>query len=224
MKKQSFVAPTVGHAAVLVSATVPEVIQVSVDLGIPRLPVFTLNVPYAGHEDDEARSLAYEAALALLDEVSAFLIERQVNRDVIVAVYASALGAFQSLQPENIVAEHLADEPVKVWENTFDLPIEFAQEAHAKVVTAAVKWRLTLDDTKTAPKNTFPIHQPGGRVKTVKKTDEYAEAMKAIKKYRNQTLQRQSGPLYVMVYNSNGKPVGVQQAPKVNQNKVWKVK
>lgn len=222
--KTSAVVPTTGTAAIMVSTSVPQCVQISIDLGSARVPIFTLTVPYQGDVDEEARSLAYEGALALLDEVSAFMLEREVNRDVIVALYASALGAFQNLTPENVVDEFHAQEPVKVWEKEFDVPVEFAEEMQRRVVTAAVKWRMTLDDSKYAPKNVIPIHHPGGRTKEVKLKDDYTQALNAIKKFRNQTLQRQSGPLFVMVYNSNGKPVGVQQAPKVNQGKIWKTK
>lgn len=222
--KTSAVTPTTATATVMVSTAVPQCVQISLDLGSTKVPIFTLTIPYQGNVDEEAREIAYEGVLALLDELTAFMLERKVTREVIVALYASALGAFQNLSPETFVTEFLTEEPVKLWESEFDLPIEFAMEMQSKVVTAAVHWRLTLDDSKYAPKNLIPIHQPGGRVREVKLKSDYTQALDAIRKYRNQTLQRQSGPLFVMVYNSNGKPVGVQQAPKVNQGKIWKVK
>jgi hypothetical protein len=86
-----------------------------------------------------------------------------------------------------------------------DLPLDpaFVNEIHRTVITAAVKRDAPVTPIKQVRKMEVVRHLP--------KTKALTDAQRIIQKYRNRSLKGQPRPMYVLIYDYNGKPVGVSK-------------
>lgn len=190
--KKAFVMSGTGEVAVAIVP--PRGFEVTIDLGIPQVPQFKLQVPYEAPDvpDRAVNTLAYLAAEALTEEAVSYLRGEGFEESVCEAVRGSILKAFKNISGESEVG---IKDVLFLFEERFNLPLEFAQMVRDKIVTAA--------PIKKLPKR-YEL-----QLKHPTREDRNLEAMKAIRKFRSQTMKRQPFPLWIMLYDNNGKPQGV---------------
>jgi hypothetical protein len=194
--KKAFVMETTGEVAVAIMP--PRGFCVTLDLGIPQIPQFKLDVPYEAPDlpSKAINTLAYMAAEAITLEATKYLASMGFEEKVCDAVKTSALNAFKGISGDSEVGPQ---DVLYLFEERFELPIEFAQMVRDKIVTAApikkmpAQYRVQLEHPRRQDRN--------------------QDALNAIRKFRSQTMKRQPFPLWIVLYDNNGKPRGVAQVP-----------
>jgi hypothetical protein len=190
--KRAFVMGTTGEVAIAIIP--PRGFEVTLDLGIPQMPQFKLKVPYEAPDVPEknVNALAYLAAEAITNEAINYLRGEGFEESVCEAVRNTVLKTFKEISGDSEVG---ISDVLILFEEKFNLPQEFAQLVRDKIVTAA--------PIKKLPKH-FEL-----KLEHPSRNDRNQDAMKAIRKFRSQTMKRQPFPLWIILYDNNGKPQGV---------------
>lgn len=194
--KRAFISPSEGEITVVVTKVPRTEIMLSLALGMPSAPVYSIRIPYDGTDASDVKILYEEGFSALLDEVTAHLFSQGVGHDVLVQLYAQGLAAVAALENTPI-----KDDGTSVMlEVKFPLDQTFVDAINKFVVTAA-------------PKNPrqWAINMPSKKPLT--------DAQRMIRERRDRALRNHPGPIFTVVYNIQGKPVGVVE---LNKNQIRK--
>ena len=143
-----------------------------------------------------------EAVHALLDEMSAFMLSLQFENDVVVLMYATILACFKGMTGEtdtNKAMSQISKDPtVKTFEGTFKLPMTFVNETYEKVVTASAGKVIKRPPPQRHIE--FTYNKP--------KKPDVNDSRTVIRQYRNRSLKSQPSPMYIIVYDMQGKARG----------------
>lgn len=198
--KHAYVSPPQGVLEITIIRDANPRVQINLDLGIPNFTVFSMTIPLVEDQPQAMSGLIAEAVHVLMDEVATFMMSVEYEESVIVTMYAAVLSAFKGMSKEADTSKEQdrtgADPTVRTFEGTFNLPIAFVNETQKKVVTSATK-------IKRAPKNTHIELTYSPKQKTT-----VNDTARVIRQYRNRSLKQQGRPMYVVVYNMEGKPQG----------------
>jgi len=206
--KLAFVGAKKGELTLMVG---PNGIHMGIDLAMPNLAPFVIQAPLDGEGPLEL--LFVDLIESLTGLVQGYLEAQGVDTEILDALTQNIKGAVSALDhryteqrySENGsgVLDTVRDlETETLFEAEFDLPEGFLQQAHTKVVTAnAAIVRRTPQfqpkAVKTGPQTSI-LQRPTPSLKNI------------IQKYRTQQGKPLSGPLFVLVYDSTGRPVGVR--------------
>jgi hypothetical protein len=200
LAKNSYVSPPTGILEITTIRDANPRVSLNLDLGIPNFTVFSMKIPLVEDQPKAMSGLIAEAVHALLDEVASFMLSVEFSEEIIVQIYATVLAAFKGMSSEADSSKEQdetgADPTVKTFEGTFNLPMSFVNETQKKVVTGATK-------IKRAPKVRHIELTYSPKPKTT--VDDTA---RVIRQYRSRSLKQQGRPMYVIVYNMQGKPTG----------------
>jgi hypothetical protein len=198
--KTAYVAPPNGELTITIIRDVQPRATVSLDLGIPNFTVFSMTLPLAEGQPRAMSELIAEAVSVLCDEVASFMMSLEFDERVIVNMYATVLATFKTMSNESDSAKEQdasgQDPTVKIFEGTFELPMDFVNETQRRVVTGAVKIRR---DPKV--RHIELTYSPKDKIKPT-------DTARVIRQYRNRSLRQQPKPLYVIVYDQMGRATG----------------
>ena len=138
------------------------------------------------------------ALQALAEEVLAFMLVTGYHEDKAKEIFAKILMAY-----EEIKATPCATDDGGSLDYEAEIPLDegFINETQKNIITAAIQ--------RNAPVNRSIKKMEV--VRPVKKDRAINDAKRVIQKYRNRSLKSQPHPLYMIVYNFQGQPVGVKK-------------
>ncbi len=193
-------APPNGELAIIIIRDAQPRVTLSLDLGIPNFTVFSMTLPLAEGQPRAMSGLIAEAVSVLCDEVASFMMSLEFDEKVIVNMYATVLATFKTMSNESDSAKEQdasgRDPTVKIFEGTFELPMDFVNETQRRVVTGATRIRR---DPKV--RHIELTYSPKDKIKPT-------DTARVIRQYRNRSLRQQPKPLYVIVYDQMGRATG----------------
>ncbi len=196
--KQAYISPKNGELCIAIRRDQRPEVYVTIDMGIPNWSMFSIRFPFAEQAPQDMGELVWGALRVLLDDLCAFMLSQSFVSDICVDIYARILATFKAMNVKNSDSEPDVDmdQVIKSYEGEFELPIEFINETQKKIVTSALVKRQPpirqLELTYMKPNR----NQPN-------------DAARVIRQFRNKIIRNQPSPLYVLVYNMRGVPVGV---------------
>ena len=204
---------------------------VGIDLCIPRVPLFTLKVPFE-HLAPDRTNLFKDMVHALQVEVVGFLLGHGVEQQAVDTLYHSMEAALTKAgaSPNDSKADRSGSadplleqisnlEPLEVFEVKFELPENFTKQLHQHVVTATQK--------VTLPQQGAGMHLPknvGGSPYPKTLQQNYPSVRNLIRKFKPQQGKPLAGPAFVLVYDVQGRPVGVRSIKAPNWSWLKKAK
>ena len=204
--KTSFVGAKKGELSVMLSASE---ITLGVDLAMPGQAPFMIKAPLQG----DVPLLFADLVQGLAALVHGYFEAQGISPDLLAQLDHNLQAAVTTLDNRYTetrysdtgsgVLDDVRDiENETLFEAEFDLPEGFLQQAHYRVVTAnaPIIRRTPLfqpRSVKTGPQTQI-VQRPVPSLKNI------------IQKYRGQQGKPLSGPMYVLVYDSTGRPVGVR--------------
>jgi|SRR5271157_1979549 hypothetical protein len=204
----AYISPKKGELAIAVRRGERPEIYVIIDVGIPNWSTFSIRFPFAEDNPEDMPELIWGALRVLLDDLSAFMLSQSYDEAIITDIYARILATFKGMSIKGSDTEHGRgmDQSIKTYEAEFDLPRTFMNETQKKIVTSA----------QGIIRRQPPVRQLELTYMKPNKTNPQ-DAARVIRQFRTKIIRNQPSPLYVLVYNMKGIPVGV--AP-VNKSKV----
>ena len=195
--KQSYLSPSTGTLEITAVRSLQPTASIVLDLGIPKFTVFSIKFPLPNGDPLAFQQVASEALGVMLDEMAAFMISTGYKKEVIARVYALALDCYKGMVTADNPEQREKDPTIGSVRGEFPLPPEFINETQKCVVTASAK------QIKRMPRKRQMEFVPE-RPLTPSKND----VLKAIKRYRFQSIKSQPFPLYLVVYDNMGQPKG----------------
>lgn len=200
--KTAYISPANGELEITIIREGNPYVVIELDLGIPNFTRFSLKFPLIIAEPNNMSTVTQEALGILLDEVATFMMSMKYDKEVITDIYARALSAFSGMNVDSSTQAKFTDvaqDPnIETYKALFKLPQSFVQETQERVVTSAAY-------IKRAP----AVRQIefGTAVPTNK--NNMGDLQRTIRQFRNRQLKTQPKPLYVIVYDVQGRPTGV---------------
>ena len=192
--KQAYISPDHATLEVLLTATERTEAVVTLETGIPVWPMWSIRVPI---DDEDGDTILDMAVQALAEDFLYFLISMNTNEELAKSIYALIMLAYTKLQGTDPIKEG----PTAIFSVRIPLDDVFVQGIQESVVTAAVKRPNT--SVKQVKKLEITRNPP--------KAKALPQAKQIIQKYKNRSLKGQPRPLYLLVYDFNGNPMGVQR-------------
>ena len=228
------------EAELTVTKTFTDIV-VSLDLGVPQAPAFSLKLPL---EQADGREGIFDEMLgATIEHVIQFFRHAGVSAQLLQALKDTLVKAATEMTTDDeadrsgsggstLLDAILRLEPVDVFEVKFRLPEGIIPAIHQKVVTAAAK-ACGIRHTRLAAQvvaevrealSGKPIFKPVHRTPPSTKlphnfqtnqnpttlTQARPSLRDLIRKFKPQQGKKLTGPLFVLVYDTNGRPVGVR--------------
>ena len=204
--KIAYVSPPHGELVLTLIHDANPRATLTLDLGIPNFTVFSMTLPLAEGEPKAMSELIAESVHVLLDEVASFMLSMEYEDAVIKLIYATVLTCFKGMSQEADTSkeqdESGQDPTVKMFEGTFDIPMDFINETQRKVVTASTSATASSKIRRDPPTRHIEFtYSPKEKIKAI-------DTARVIRQYRNRSLKQQPRPMYVIVYNQMGRPTG----------------
>jgi len=196
MKKKSYLSPANGTLEITTTRSAQPSASIVLDLGIPNFSIFSVKFPAPPSDPGVFRQVASEALAVMLDEMSAFMLSTGYGKDVIAKMYALALECYREITERGKAEEEDKDPTVRTARGSFELPMGFVNETQKHVVTAGKKVRKA------------PKYRALEFVKDRPEKPSKNDVLKAIRRYRFQSIKTQPFPLYLVVYDKEGNPKG----------------
>ena len=114
---------------------------IMLDIGIPNFTVFALTFPIDGLTGADLVAYTADALEAVLDEIAAFMLTLKYSEDQILVLFQLARECFRSISIKDASDGQMPDHDnvIQMYEGTFEIPAEFVDETHLRVITAATK-------------------------------------------------------------------------------------
>lgn len=193
--KLSHISPDIGILELTLMAMERPQALLTLDMGIPNWPVWNLRVPMDNVDGEKILDMAVQA---MAEDVLQFLLVMHVSEDVSKETFSKILMAYELIKGQN--AENDGDS--STYRAGLEISPEFINETHSAIVTAAAK--------RNQPATGKSVRRMEV-IRPVPKTRALQEAQQVIKKYRNRSLKGQPRPMFLLVYDYNGRPVGVKR-------------
>jgi hypothetical protein len=198
--KSAYISPPTAELSVSVIRGARPEIQIFLDLGIPNFTVFSIKFPFVEDEKTGMADMTTEAMLALLEEVSAFMISMEYAQPVCVELYSLAMACFNEITAEKSTQVGMSDvekdNGVQTFTAKFNLPLDFVDETQEKVVLASTFIERSKPQMKFELTSLRPVENT------------LSDAGRVIRMFRTKTISQQPHPLYLIVYNQQGKGIG----------------
>ena len=197
--KKAYVSPPHGSLEITLIRDANPRVQIGLDLGIPNFTVFSMTLPLAEGQPGKMSELIAEAVHVLMDEVVAFMMAMEFDKQVMVNIYATVLGTFKQMSTESDPAKEQSvvgqDPTVSTYEGTFDIPMDFINETQQRVVTAKKVER------PVKVRKIELVYSPKEKIKP-------EDTARVIRQYRLRQLKTTPKPMYVIVYDQLGRATG----------------
>lgn len=206
MDKTAYVSPPMAEMYITIVRDANPTVVISLDVGLPNyLPHFEIKFPLVEDGGPRFAAVIREAVEALLDEVMRFMATMSYDQDVQVQLYAAALACLAGMTMEDeadaAMPEYTRDDVVKTYEGRFPIPKTFIDETQDRVVTAA-----THVERKPQVRRIELTKLPPPKITT-------GDVERIVRMYKNRSLKMQPKPMYIVVYDTFGKPTGVMPVP-----------
>ena len=199
MSKKAFVSEKNGELTLGVFRDANPRMLIGIDLGLPTMPHFSLELPFPEDEAINANHIFNAGVAVLVEQFHVFLNERGfVENDIVEVInnLRKALETFETDQPEAFNQ----DDPGEVVEVKFPLTESFWNQIQqheisnkvAEYVNHALEFELRLQQRDQNQKAK-------------------EDAAKAISQFKNNIYKNSPGQLFVMLFDRNGKPSGVSR-------------
>lgn len=169
--------------------------SIVLDLGIPKFTTFSIKFPIP-EETQAFQQVASEALGVMLDEMTAFMISVGYKKEVIAKIYALTLACYKDLVANDHPENREKDPSIGSVRGEFQIPADFINETQRYVVTAGKK----VDRSPRQRRVEIVPKRPVNPSKN--------DVLKAIRRYRFQSIKSQPFPLYLVVYDNMGQPKG----------------
>ena len=206
--KQAYVGSTVGEFSLMLTFTD---LVLNYDLGIPNFPAFSLQVPL--QDLTGAEHIFNETFRAITEQMVGYLLAVGFPQPLVNELYQNIQAAIDTVEIEppegepTLLEKIVLLEPTDLLELKFKIPDGFVGYVHEKIVTASVPGPIKRTPTPLRPPKNFQTGPGPGRI--VQKPEPSLKNL--ITRYRGQQNKKLTGPIFVMVYDVNGRPVGVRQ-------------
>lgn len=213
--KLGYVGSVYGDLSVMVT---PREAVVSLDLSVPSLSPFMVRMPLSTLDGDPD---AFQNMMgAVLVQATEYLKACKASPDLVEAFRKSALKAMEGVsekdhadnaggESSSLLRSIPILEPVDSYEVEFPLPEELVPVLHQRVVNASAKRSTVL--AAAVHRSPSPVKLPPGFRDNPKSVVQNPTAIRnIIRKTRGQQNKPVVGPVYVLIYDLNGRPVGVR--------------
>ena len=213
--KLGYVGSVCGDLSIMVT---PQEAIVSLDLSVPTLSPFMVRMPLSVLDGDPD---AFQNMMgAVLVQATEYLKVCKAPVELVEAFHRNALKAMEGLtekdhadmaggEASSLLRSIPILEPVDSYEVEFPLPDGIIQVLHQKVVNASVKKSTVL--AAAVHRTPSPVKLPKGFHDNPKSlTQNQPSIRNLIRKTRVQQNKPVVGPIYVLVYDLSGRPVGVR--------------
>lgn len=197
--KLSYISPDCGTLELTLSSLERPQGIISLDMGVPNWPAWNIRVPVDAEDANLILDMAFQA---MAEDFLYFLISLGFEEDLAKSTFALVLLAWENIKSQDFPemdggsASLLAPVP---------LDQVFVEEIHRTVVTASpIKRKGPAIPAKKQVRRMEVVRQVGP-------TKALNEAKQIVQKYRNRSLKGQPRPMYLLVYDFNGKPIGVKK-------------
>lgn len=208
MSKLAYISPNNGELTIAIRRDQHPEVYVTIDLGIPNWSIFSIRFPFAQENPEDMGELVWGALRVLLDDLSLFMLSQGYQTETCTDIYARILATFKAMNVNNSDTDGGDtdnDAAIKAYEGQFQLPGDFVNETQRKIVVGSGNMKII----KRQP----PVRQLElTYMKPNKPTPN--DAARVIRQFRNKIIRNQPSPLYVLVYNMKGVPVGITQLQK----------
>jgi 8-oxo-dGTP pyrophosphatase MutT (NUDIX family) len=196
MNKTAYISPTFATLEVSAMHTgLSPTASIVLDLGIPKFTTFSIKFPIP-EETQAFQQVASEALGVMLDEMTAFMISVGYKKEVIAKIYALTLACYKDLVANDHPENREKDPSIGSVRGEFQIPADFINETQRYVVTAGKK----VDRSPRQRRVEIVPKRPVNPSKN--------DVLKAIRRYRFQSIKSQPFPLYLVVYDNMGQPKG----------------
>lgn len=202
------------HEAELTIMVTQHDLSATIDLAIPQVPTFPIRVPF-DHQPGGKTYMFHEMVTMLQAEMVKYLLAVGIPQELVDKTYYAMVKAVEGSEGgDDVKADRsgvggdpllervVTLEPLEVFEVRWKLPDGLSEAIHQKIVTATQK--VTLPSHGAHP-GTFPMGHPPATLK-----QNYPSVRNLVQKFRGQQNKPLTGPVFVMVYDVNGRPVGVR--------------
>ena len=213
--KLGYVGSVCGDLSIMVT---PQEAIVSLDLSVPTLSPFMVRMPMSVMDGDPD---AFQNMMgAVLVQATEYLKACKAPAELVEAFHRNALRAMEGVTEKDHADSAGGEEsallrsipilePVDSYEVEFPLPDGLIQVLHHKVVNASVKKSTVL--AAAIRRTPSPVKTPPGFHDNPKHlTQNQPSIRNLIRKTRIQQNKPVVGPIYVLVYDLTGRPVGVR--------------
>lgn len=190
-------------------------IQWLIDLGIPNFSVFMLELPIPLENPAHTEIVFHEGTALLLEQIKVFLEQNEFGQDG--GLFDNIIKAIK----ETEINMH-SQEPLTGYEILFPLGVSFYQ----KVLDRLVKQRTASRETDAsmavwkAPMSNNTRYVPNeGKVLKQKDQTALRDAQRLIDQYKGSIYKHSPGPLYVILYDQNGRQTGVSRVTQTGLTK-----
>lgn len=201
-EKQAYVSSPLGELDITLIRDAHPCVQITIDLGIPNFTVFSLKYPLIQGETRAMTELTYEALAAVLDDITAFMLNLKFSDEVCTLIYSCVLNCFKGLSMDSdagYTEDHAFNENmVQTYRGTFSMPLDFVDETYDRVVTASSVLHRVPPTRKLLM---TPFVPPRSKLN---------EAARVIRMFRNKVIRQQPRPMYLVLYDQTGRPAAAQ--------------
>jgi hypothetical protein len=198
MEKTSYISPDTAQLEItLISQGRPEAL-VSLDMGIPQWPVWSIRVPM---DDEDGETILNMAVQAMAEDLLFFLLSMEFDEELAKSLFAMVMLGYDKVK---IIEPGMDGDSASY---RVDIPLDevFVKEVHKTIITAAATKR-----NNTSVKPIRPVRRME-MVRQIPKGKALTDAQRIIQKYKNRSLKGQPRPLFILVYDTNGRPIGVSK-------------
>lgn len=194
----------------------PHEVSATVDLALPQVPAFSLRIP-SDHCSGEKAYLFHEMITMLQAHLVKYLLAVGVPQDLVDKTYYAMVKAVESSESgdssksdrsgvggDPLLERVVSLEPLEVYEIRWPLPEGLTESLHQKVVTASVPKKVNLPQRGPHPGGFSHGHAPSTRKQN------YPSVRNLVQKFRGQQGKTLTGPVFVLVYDVQGRPIGVR--------------
>jgi hypothetical protein len=200
--KQAFISEKYGTLTLSVLRDANPRMQITVDLGLPTFPQFSLTLPFPETEALNSNYIFSCGVALLVEQMHIFLNERGFVETVIVGLMESLYLALEQYKVENKEAFEEGD-PCEVHEVKFGVSVDFYREVQEHLVS----------NKQAAPyvnhAKEFELRLKKRQMDKSQETKAKEEAGEIISRFKNNIYKNTPGQLFVTLYDRNGKPAGV---------------
>lgn len=217
MKKRAYVGVEDPELAITIVRNPQIKVSIRVDFLSPKVPQFSIEIPIAPEATRvEILAIISVGMDALREQIVAHFLSFGFSNDTCLQLAHGLMDGYDKIMTgENQkVSLDPTMQAIEQWdgglsdqETTFEVPEAFLSEFYNRIVTA----KRVID--RNQPKK-FRMEMINRPVPT--NTRQESESAKVIRQYRNKTQLTQPGPLFVVVYDISGKPIGTTQVNKNN--------
>ncbi len=180
----------------------PSEVVLGVDLSVPGVSPFVIKSDLSTSSGEDREVLFGEMLEALVCLIKTYFEAQGFDPAALEDLRTRMAGAVESLGNTHASVVPGYEDPESYFEASFEMPDLFLEQTHTKVVLAAVPVIRRTPTKPPAPVRTAP------QTRIVQRPQQSLRNL--VTRFKQQQNKPLSGPLYVLVYDTWGRPVGVR--------------